>query len=104
MKLNYKETYPVETFQKIIYLLETRGYIIDELDELSSTQVEHLEKYFDDLVKEYNINTNLTAEDLMGIGKYYPDRGAIYIKWNKNKIEDEKVTEILEDFYIKTQE
>ena len=103
MKLNYKETYPVETFQKIVDLLEIKGYIIDELNELSSTQVEHLEKYFDDLVKKHNINTNLIAEDLMGIGKHYPDRGAIYIKWNKNKIEYEKAKEILEDFYIKTQ-
>ena len=85
-------------------MIETRGDIIDELDELSSTQGEHLEKYFDDLIKEYNLNTNLIAEDLMEIGKYYPDRGAIYIKWNKNKIEYEEAEEILEDFYIKIQE
>ena len=98
MGLNHKDAYPVETFQKIVDLLEIRGYIIDELDKLSSTQVEHLEKYFNDLVKEYNINTSLTAEDLMEFGKYCPDRGNIYIKWDINKVEYEEAKEILEDF------
>jgi len=104
MDIICKKTYPLKTFTRIITLLENRGYIIDELDNLSTTQVEHLEKCFDDLIYEYNIDTFMTAEDLMGIAPYYEDRGCIYIKWIKDRLELEEAKNIVEDFYQKTKD
>jgi hypothetical protein len=93
-----------ESFKTIVNCLNNQGYVCDEQEEngfsFGSVQIEHLnQEMFDKLCKKFNIDANM---DILTIGDFDCDVGAIYLTFNKNVLEYEDAKKIFKTlFYSK---
>lgn len=83
--MNCTELFDQEVFSMMTSKLEERGYIIDELDEVSRVLISRISNCFDELTKMYNINPTIESDNIMSYAVECPERGWVYIAWDINK-------------------
>ena len=90
-----------ELFLELINKLETRGYIIDELDKISRVLISKLNGCFKELLQKYNITTNITSETI-NTHAIECNGEWVYIAWNNELFDFDKAEEILKNFCLKS--
>lgn len=100
--MNCAELFKQDIFSMMISKLEERGYIIDELDEVSRVLISRISNCFDELIEMYNISPSIESDYIRSHAEECPERGWIYIAWDINKYDYNQAEEILKNYCSKT--
>ena len=95
--MNCKEHFNKEIFSNLANKLESRGYIIDELDNVSRVLISKLPGCFDKLTKNYNIKTNLTSENINSHAIECNGEW-VYIAWENQQFDFDEAKKIINEF------
>ena len=95
--MNCKEHFDKKIFSDLVNKLDTRGYVIDELDKVSRVLIRKLSGCFNVLAKNYNIKTSLTSENINSHAIECNGEW-VYIAWNNQKFDFDEAEKILKNF------